>query len=337
MSHELTIRNNGTVEMAYTGSVPWHGLGNKLEEDTSIEEWQKAAGMDWKIRRSMIRYNTERDGEESKFRIINNKHVLFRSDTGSDLGVVSDNYKIVQPGAVLEFFRDLTDSAGFKLETAGTLFGGRRFWALASTGESATILDPRDRMKGYLMLSTSCDGTMATEGRYTDIRVVCNNTLSYARSSGNAKVKVVHRSVFKADAVKKDLGIDVARNAFASRMADFRRLAETPLADTDALMQTAALFEPKAYEMAREELLEVLDKKPVKRISELAVEGTAIGATFDGAKGTQWGWLNAVTQFVDHEARARSADNRMASAWFGPGEALKLRAYDMARAALVGV
>ena len=336
MAHELTIRNNGTVEMAYTGEVGWHGLGNRLEAGAPIEAWQVAAGMDWRIRRSKVRYATERDGEEANFRVIDDKHVLFRSDTGSDLGVVSDNYKIVQPGAVLEFFRDLTDSAGFKLDTAGTLFGGRRFWALASTGESAAILDAKDRVNGYVLLSTSCDGSMATEARYTNVRVVCNNTLSMARGTG-ARVKVVHRSVFKPDEVKKEMGIDAARESFADTMADFRKLAATPLSDADALMQTAALFEPKAYDLARDELLAVLDKKPVKRISEMAVEGTAIGASLGGAMGTQWGWLNAVTQFVDHEARARSADNRMASAWFGPGDALKLRAYDMARASLVGV
>src|SRR6202044_3294118 len=103
-----------------------------------------------------------------------------------------DNFKIVQPGAVLEFFRDLTAAAGFTLETAGTLFGGKRFWALAAIGETASIADPADKMKGYLLLSTACDGSMATEARYTTVRVVCNNTLSSARSAG-AKVRVTHR------------------------------------------------------------------------------------------------------------------------------------------------
>ena len=168
---------------------------------------------------------------------------------------MSDNFKIVQPAAVLEFFRDLTAAAGFTLETAGTLFGGKRFWALAAIGETASIADAADKMKGYLLLSTSCDGTMATEARYTTVRVVCNNTLSAARTSG-AKVRVTHRSTFNADSVKKELGVDCAHVRFASTMADMRRLADTRLLDADSILQTAELVSPGASKLAREDLLE---------------------------------------------------------------------------------
>ena len=38
----------------------------------------------------------------------------------------------------------------------------------------------------------------------------------------------------------------------------------------------------------------------------------------------------AVTEFVDHERRARSQEYRLDSAWFGQGAALKQRALDVA-------
>jgi phage/plasmid-like protein (TIGR03299 family) len=290
--------------------------------------------MDWKILRSKIRYNTSRDGNDVQ--TMDSHHVLFRSDTKASLSVVSNGYKIVQPGAVLEFFRDLTDAAGFKLETAGTLFDGKRFWALANTGDAASIADKRDQMKGYLLLSTSCDGSMATEARYTTVRVVCHNTLSMARGVG-ARVKVNHRSTFRASEVKRELGIEAAHDVFAETMDTFRRLASVELLPRDALMQTACLFEPKASEMAKEDLLKVIEIRAVKRVAELAIDNKAIGAGFDGTRGTQWGWLNAVTQYVDHEARARSQDNRLASAWFGPGDGLKSRALELASASLISI
>ena len=48
MSHELEIVN-GEAQMAYTGEVPWHGLGVKVEESLSPAEFQKAAGLDWNV------------------------------------------------------------------------------------------------------------------------------------------------------------------------------------------------------------------------------------------------------------------------------------------------
>lgn len=93
--------------------------------------------------------------------------------------MVSQRYKVVQPREVLEFYRDLSEVAGFELETAGVLKAGRRFWALARTGKS-TALKGNDTVHGYLLLATSCDGTLATMAIPTSVRVVCNNTLAVA-------------------------------------------------------------------------------------------------------------------------------------------------------------
>src|SRR3546814_20756798 len=105
--------------------------------------------------------------------------VLYRSDTKAPLAVVSKRFQVVQPGEILEFYRDLTEVGGFELETAGVLRGGRKFWALARTGQSVS-LKGRDRVDGYLLLATACDGTLATTAQFTSVRVVCNNTLSIA-------------------------------------------------------------------------------------------------------------------------------------------------------------
>ncbi len=47
------------------------------------------------------------------------------------------------------------------------------------------------------------------------------------------------------------------------------------------------------------------------------------GAELGSAKGTALGLLNSVTEFVDHERRARNSDYRLDSAWFGQGATLK--------------
>ena len=59
-------------------------------------------------------------------------------------------------------------------------------------------------------------------------------------------------------------------------------------------------------------------------------EGNGKGADLASSKGTAFGLLNAVTEFVDHERRARSVDHRLESAWFGAGATLKQKSLEQA-------
>jgi phage/plasmid-like protein (TIGR03299 family) len=327
MAHALSIRATGKAEMAYVGKTPWHELGQQLPAGASLEVWAKAAGMDWTIESSPVQFAVNGELHQMPDRV-----VLYRGDNQFALSSVSRWYKPVPPAEVLGFFRDLTDAAGFTLETAGTLFGGKRLWALASIGAEAAIADQRDKVKGYLLLSTACDGTMATEARYTTVRVVCNNTLGYARNRGKASVKVTHSSTFDPAAVKRELGIETAQAQFTDAMEQFRQMAETRLTEGETIDATANLFVPAYAEMDKAERAKLLGKTsgPIFRVDELAVGRQAIGSDLTGTAGTVWGWLNAVTQYVDHEARAQSQDTRLNSAWYGKGAEIKNRALETA-------
>ncbi|PYC19386.1 hypothetical protein DMO17_19485, partial [Aquipseudomonas alcaligenes] len=63
---------------------------------------------------------------------------------------------------------------------------------------------------------------------------------------------------------------------------------------------------------------------------ESLFQGRGRGSSLESASGTAWGLLNAVTEYVDHERRARSNEYRMDSAWFGQGAQIKQRALDAA-------
>ena len=164
--------------MAYVNATPWHGLGNQLAPNQPLEVWARSAGMDWRIEESEVRYVTSHSSDTRGLGAIHafpQQKVLYRSDTKAPLSVVSNRFEVVQPAAVLEFFRDLTEVGGYELETAGVLKEGRKLWALARTGQSAS-LKGKDQVNGYLLLATACDGTLATTAQFTSVRVVCNNT-----------------------------------------------------------------------------------------------------------------------------------------------------------------
>lgn len=310
--------------MAYVGAAPWHSLGNVLPARQSIDVWAREAGMDWTICETPVRYMTEQAGALGSIQTFDDQKVLYRSDTKAALSVVGGRYQVVQPKAVLEFYRDLSEVSGFELETAGVLKAGRKFWALAKTGKS-TALKGSDVVNGYLLLATSCDGTLATTATPTTIRVVCNNTLTIALQGAASAIKVPHSTSFDAQAVKKQLGIAVSHwDSFMYRM---KTLSERKVKTHESmnyflkvLCQTDSHVDPAQG---------LVNERALKKVQSL-YDGQGKGAELASASGTAWGLLNAVTEFVDHERRARSQEYRLDSAWFGQGAALKQRALDHA-------
>lgn len=307
--------------MAYAGEAPWHGIGNKIEGERDLDIWRKKAGMDWEILEAPVRYVTD----SASSLTYPGQKVLYRSDSKCPLSVVSDRYKVVQPEEILEFYRDLSEISGFEMETAGVLKGGRTIWALAKTGQTVA-LKGNDVTNGYVLLATACDGTLATTAQFTSIRVVCNNTLAVALETGRGAVKVKHSTKFNAQAVKRELGISVATwDEFMYRM---KALSERKVKTTEAFNYFLEVFAAPAGAPAG------LTNERAMNASMSLYEGRGRGAELSSAKGTAFGLLNSVTEFVDHERRARSSDHRLESAWFGAGAALKAKARDNALALL---
>ena len=304
--------------MAYAGQKPWHGLGNKLAPQQPIEVWKQQAGMDWQIEESEVRYIAGSHNIGTINAFPQNK-VLYRSDTKKPLAVVSKRFQVVQPGEILEFYRDLTATSGFELETAGVLREGRTFWALARTGQSATLRG-RDRVNGYLLLATACDGTLATTAQFTSVRVVCNNTLAIAVGQGEGAVKVPHRSQFDPERVKRQLGITVSVwDGFVERM---KVLCERPVdpESAEALLRRILTY-------AVPNAAPVVNEHAVANVRAL-IEGVGRGSQLASSRGTAWGLLNGITEYVDHHRRARSDDHRRDAAWFGEGARIKQRAWE---------
>ncbi|MCC4601605.1 DUF932 domain-containing protein [Xanthomonas melonis] len=305
--------------MAYKGQTPWHGLGNELGKHQPIEVWRRQAGMEWEITESEVRYTTQGPGSDGTGTFPEQK-VLYRSDTQAPLAVVSKRFQVVQPGEILEFYRDLTALHGFELETAGVLRGGKKFWALARTGQS-TALKGRDRVDGYLLLATACDGTLATTAQFTSVRVVCNNTLQIAVDQSAGAIKVPHRSQFHPDAIKRQLGILVGEwDGFVDRM---KALCDVPVPpdSVEGLLRRVLVYGGSKPGSA------VVNEQAVTKVRAL-YEGGGHGATLSSSRGTAWGVLNSLTEFVDHHRRAHSDDNRRDAAWFGSGAAIKRRAWE---------
>ena len=303
--------------IAYVDAVPWHGLGNPLSPRQPIEIWQREAGMDWRINESEVLYSVS-GGDGLHLKSNPDNKVLYRTDTHSPLSVVSKRYKVVQPAEVLEFYRDLVSAGGFELETAGVLKGGKKLWALAKTGQE-TLLRGNDRVKAYLLLATSCDGTLCTTAQFTSVRVVCNNTLQLAVGDSSGSVKVPHSTQFDPQQVKQALGLGLS--SWEAFVNDMRQLAERKVNKFEAMNFLINVLGDSAVP-----LTEQPNTKAIQNVYTL-FSGEGKGSDMASASGTAWGLLNGVTEYVDQHRRAKSTDYRLDSAWFGPGAVIKEKAF----------
>ncbi|QTP56330.1 DUF932 domain-containing protein [Billgrantia sulfidoxydans] len=312
--------------MAYVGETPWHGLGQQLSRHQPLEVWRQQAGMDWHIESSPVRFIADGAGHRGSIHSFPEQKVLYRSDNRAPLSVVSQRYKVVQPEEVLEFYRDLTEYAGYELETAGVLKGGRKFWALARSG-LGTALKGQDQVNAYLLLATSCDGSLATVAMPTSVRVVCNNTLTIAVDGMSQGVKVPHSTEFNPQRVKQQLGISVSQwDDFMYRM---KTLAERKVSQEEVKTYFQAVI--CNAEVPMDDPSKLPNYRALNRVQKL-YHDEGRGSQLCTAQGTAWGLLNAITEYVDHEKRARSNDYRMDSAWFGQGASLKDKALESAMA-----
>lgn len=319
MAHGLDETKRGH-SMAFVNETPWHGLGQQLSPDADIETWAREADMEWDIKRAEVQFSAGEHGE--LFQGMPERHVLYRSDNNKPLSIVSDGYKVVQPKEVLEFYRDLVGVAGFRLETVGTLFGGRKVWALAKVGPSFRLLG-QDEIKGYLLLATSCDGSFATRAQFTTIRVVCNNTLQMAHevdgSVSMPSVSIPHSRAFNADQVKKALG--VGNGSWES----FVELAEK-LVKTRVTQGMAEKWLIEMFGDPDKELNEQTKANTMRRVWDSVAKSP--GSNLRSAHSTAWGLVNGVSHYFDHARPTRTRDARLDSAWFGEGASAKVRAVE---------
>lgn len=304
--------------MAYVGQEPWHGLGNKIEAGLTIEQWQEASGLNWTVSKRPVEYGTRNSLFDSK--TFKDRFVLARDIDDRPYAVVAGRYKPVQPREVLEFFRDLVGRYGMQLETAGSLKDGGRIWALAKTGEAHKVAGI-DEVKGYLNLCTSYDLTLSTMVYYTSVRVVCNNTLQASFGDMQNVIKIPHVREFDINRIHEQMGLGKEQWEAFTKACDVLAKIKIDSEKARSVLNTAFKVPSDL-----EEAMKNPDRVHVQNVLDLFTGQRYIGA--DLAGDSMWGLINAQTEYIDHKKRARNQGNRIDSAWYGDGFAIKQRAFD---------
>jgi phage/plasmid-like protein (TIGR03299 family) len=328
--------------MIYVGETPWHKLGVKLDKPPTTLEAMIAAGMDWEVgQKSLVTC----DGEPVDGALLN-----YRISDGRHFGVVGKSTHPIQNRDAFKWFDPFLANGEATIETAGSLFEGKRVWVLAKLSRDPSIIVKGDAVQKYILLANSHDGSTACRMGFVPIRVVCNNTLSLAVGDSASKlVRIRHtkNAVDMLEAIRETM--NAANATFEATAEQYRFLSTVKVTGDDLAKFVNVVFKrpakPKkaatpptvADVLANPEVSapsivdEILNAKPAEHVSvdDLLAETakdfearsidiirenfeSGAGANLRGVKGTWWGAYNAMTEFLTHQ-RGKTDENRLAA------------------------
>ncbi len=285
---------------------PWHGLGTVVETAPSVREAIKLAKLDWEVELRTI--FTDDDAE------ITTHKAVVRKDTSKILGVVGSSYCPLQNIEAFDWFEPFIDRKLATLETAGSLFNGKKVWILAKTLREEDVVKG-DSIESYILLSNSHNGSSAVRVGFTPIRVVCNNTLSAAERDNLSKLIRIKHTYGVAETMKmiRDV-MDTVNSQFTATIDQYRALTKRDVSVEDLHKYVKLVFSSQKLE-------NFIDNKEAREQAELEAERKKImekvEAYFELEKRkTAWNMYNAVNTYFNH-ASGKTVDNRLNSLWFG--------------------
>ena len=308
MAHDLETQN-GKVSFASFREPAWHGLGTVFTEEKTTSEMLAAASLNnWDVRLLDMAIPTSLTSDkEYQYVVRTNPTENSQTDV---LGIVGERYHVLQNEDLFSFGDNILDGGG-RWETAGSIRGGRVvFGALAL--ERETILDPSgvaDKVKTYLLINTSHDGSIAIQASITPVRVVCANTLNLALGGVSRKKNKGIKHSFKIRHTQTANGkVQIARETLG--------LANAYMDEFDVMAKAMIEKEVNAIDFNNiilaaypkpESDLKGSNKKWENKIN--TINDIYTGEYNGMIAGNAWGAFNALTERLDWYRSARSGNN----------------------------
>jgi phage/plasmid-like protein (TIGR03299 family) len=306
MAHDLE-NQNGKTSFASFREPAWHGLGTVFTEEKTTAEMLEAANLNgWNVRLEDMPIPSHLTSDkEYQYVVRTNPTTNTQTDV---LGVVGERYHVLQNEDLFSFGDNILDGGG-RWETAGAIKGGRVvFGSLAL--ERETVLDPSgvaDKVKTYLLINTSHDGSIAIQASITPVRVVCANTLNLAL--GSRKKKNGIKQSFKIRHTQTANGkVQIARETLG--------LANAYMDEFDIMAK--AMIEKEVSAKDFNDIILAAYPKPEKDSkgslkkweNKVDVINDIYTGEFNGMiAGSAWGAFNALTERLDWYRSARGGSN----------------------------
>ena len=305
--------------MMFAGQVPWHGLGTYVgDEAVTSQVALKESGLDWEVNKVPLK---------TVFDTPIATHVAIERSTDSKvLGIVGAKYEPFQNRDAFSMLDSLVEGGEMRYHTAGSLRGGQRVWLLGKFGSHEVVKG--DHVDEFVFLYNSHDGSSAVRAIPTTVRVVCANTAAMALSE--AKGRKINGLTVRHTTNMSD------RLAQASKILGFSREIASAEAEVNKFLATLAMNTSKWNEFLAELMpdRETLEegqydtrRNNVRGDLTNLFESGVIN-DIEGVRGTAWGALNAITEYVNHHSTVKTHKDglRFENVMFGTGSDLMAKA-----------
>lgn len=293
MTQSIELAEGGENVQFTDRTVPWMKLGKVVDNPLTAAEAAKQGGLDFTVSARNVYFTCdEKDGEDDVtpdcLRKMANRKIIVRDDTLVPLSIVSADYPILQYHEAFDFMDDAVKGEGARYVAAGALKGGKQGFMVMRLPQhmQINVLDGGDPHEMFAVLRTSMDLTKAVEVMMMPLRGLCMNQLTLSSFSTNVPHKwaVRHTSTMtqKLGDMKSSLG---KADAYAKRYNELaKRLSAISVTDEKARFILSHVI-PKHTKKSEETATMIIDKWHT--------------SPYVGWKGTGWGLVNAVSEWLD--------------------------------------
>lgn len=302
----------------------FEGVGEMITPGMSAYEAFKAADLDWKAVAAPCNYTV---GETVM--PIPSKKAIIRNDTNQLLGVHSLRYTPLQNDALVQILDYLRED--INLCNIVSMGNGKRIYATAEIGVEAEVREG-DRIRRYLHLYNSHDGSSQMGIAFTDVRLWCANQLrrlmskkdAFASSEGAQSMKARHTKSIVQFASKLPERINLERRSFDNATGELMRLDVTKLTSGYQVDQLLTQIYDAQLKVNRpaDNPRQIQDVRQYDAIMSNLEGGSGIGINTQSP--SMYDLFNAITQYETHErgnssrrSDVENARKRLEKLWTG--------------------
>lgn len=318
--------NNGKASLYSAVTPAWHKLGTVTKERLKSDEVITISGLDYEVSLERVYFSNG-----SEYNEIKNYYSTVRKDTNVPLGIVGSKYNVVQNKFAFNFFDALVGDKMAIYETAGALGNGETIFLLAKLPDSMLI--DKDLIDNYLLFTNTHDGSRSIQVMYTPIRVVCQNTLNAAISSGIRKHNIRHTASAEANLNKALEILKKSYKAIEIVKPMFETLHKTPISDNNVTKYLAKLFLDKEEYIVEQNRVNLIQDNVSTRKLHIFRDITDYYHNGIGQKeivGTLYGAYNTVSGYYHNLKNFTDDNKKLNSLWFGDGYSTSQKALELA-------